>query len=370
MTAPNSDEAPLLEVAGLTVTLRTPRGPAAAVRGLDFTLRRGEKLGIVGESGCGKSMTALALMGLLPDGARIEGRIALEGQDLAHAPEAALCRIRGNRIGMIFQEPMTSLNPLHRIGRQVAEPLRLHRGMDAGAARARAVALLDRVGIPDARRRADAYPHELSGGQRQRVMIALALACDPAVLIADEPTTALDVTIQGQILDLIEELVAERGMALVLISHDLGVIGEVVDKVMVMYGGMAVERGPVDAVFDRLTHPYAQGLFAALPQLGRDIAGRAGPHARLQTIPGRVPELADMPAGCPFTPRCPIAEDRCATVPPPVVALDGSAVTAGSGHEAVCHRVPRALEGVFGRPPVGSDGDLDRRGAPAGGGPA
>ncbi|MFC3227139.1 ABC transporter ATP-binding protein [Marinibaculum pumilum] len=359
------DDIPLLEVADLTVTLRTPRGPAAAVRGLDFTLRRGEKLGIVGESGCGKSMTALALMGLLPDGARIDGRIALEGLDLARAPEAALCRIRGNRIGMIFQEPMTSLNPLHRIGRQVAEPLRLHRGMDARAARARAVELLDRVGIPDARRRADAYPHELSGGQRQRVMIALALACDPAVLIADEPTTALDVTIQGQILDLIEDLVAERGMALVLISHDLGVIGEVVDKVMVMYGGMAVERGPVDAVFDRLTHPYAQGLFAALPQLGRALAGTD----RLQTIPGRVPELADMPAGCPFTPRCPIAEDRCATVPPPVVALDGGAVTAGSGHEAVCHRVPKALEGVFGRPPVGSDGDLDRRAVTAGEGP-
>ncbi|MEQ8348011.1 MAG: ABC transporter ATP-binding protein [Sneathiellaceae bacterium] len=332
-----SDDAPLLAVQDLTVTLRTPRGPAPAVRGLDFALRRGEKLGIVGESGCGKSMTALALMGLLPDGAAVTGRIGLEGQDLLALPEAALCRIRGNRIGMIFQEPMTSLNPLHRIGRQVAEPLRLHRGLDAGAARARAIELLDRVGIPDAARRADAYPHELSGGQRQRAMIALALSCDPAVLIADEPTTALDVTIQGQILDLIEDLVEERGMALILISHDLGVIGEVVDRVMVMYGGMAVERGPVDAVFDRLTHPYSQGLFAALPKLRQD----RGAAARLRTIPGRVPELADLPAGCPFTPRCPIAEERCGVVPPPVVTVQ-------AGHEAVCHRVERALEGVFG----------------------
>ncbi|HXE51129.1 MAG TPA: ABC transporter ATP-binding protein, partial [Ramlibacter sp.] len=216
----------LLEVANLHVRLQTHRGPAYAVRDVSFTLERGETLGLVGESGCGKSITVMALMGLLPENAQVTGSIRFEGQELTTKSDAQMCEIRGNRIGMIFQEPMTALNPVHSIGRQVAEPLRLHRGLSTGAARKEAIALLDRVGIPDAARRIDAYPHQFSGGQRQRVTIAMALACGPDLLIADEPTTALDVTIQQQILELISDLVAERGMALMLISHDLGVIAQ------------------------------------------------------------------------------------------------------------------------------------------------
>ncbi|MDB5912485.1 MAG: putative type dipeptide/oligopeptide transport system, ATP-binding component, partial [Ramlibacter sp.] len=213
----------LLEVKDLSVQLQTHRGPAYAVRDVSLTLDRGDTLGLVGESGCGKSITVMALMGLLPDDARVTGSILFDGQQLVGKPEREMCELRGDRIGMIFQEPMTALNPLHTVGRQVAEPLRLHRGLSAADARQEAIALLDRVGIPDAARRIDAYPHQFSGGQRQRVTIAMALACGPDLLIADEPTTALDVTIQRQILDLIRELVAERGMALMLISHDLGV---------------------------------------------------------------------------------------------------------------------------------------------------
>ncbi|HYN58303.1 MAG TPA: ABC transporter ATP-binding protein, partial [Rubrivivax sp.] len=224
----------LLEVTDLRVTLQTSRGPVDALRGVSFAMQRGDTVGLIGESGCGKSITALALMGLLPDGARVGGSIRFSGQELSTLDENAMCALRGARIGMIFQEPMTALNPLHTIGRQIAEPLRLHQGLNTAAARAEALRLLQRVQLPDAQRRLDAYPHQMSGGQRQRVVIAIALACGPDLLIADEPTTALDVTIQREVLDLIAELVAEDGMGLLLISHDLGVMAETVQRMLVM----------------------------------------------------------------------------------------------------------------------------------------
>ncbi|KQT14263.1 ABC transporter ATP-binding protein [Ramlibacter sp. Leaf400] len=302
----------LLEVRNLDIVLQTQRGPARAVRDVSFTLQRGETLGLVGESGCGKSITAMSLLGLLPDQSRVSGSIRFDGRELVGLPESQLCELRGDRIGMIFQEPMTALNPVHTIGRQVAEPLRLHRGLSTAAARKEVVALLDRVGIPDAARRIDAYPHQFSGGQRQRITIAMALACGPDLLIADEPTTALDVTIQQQILDLVRGLVAERGMALILISHDLGVVAQNVSRMMVMYGGSVVESGPTAEVFADRIHPYTLGLFGARPKLG---AARGG---RLTTIPGTVPELADLPPGCPFAGRCRYTVPECqVTVPPP-----------------------------------------------------
>jgi peptide/nickel transport system ATP-binding protein len=326
---------PLLEVANLHVRLQTNRGPAYAVRDVSFSLDGGQTLGIVGESGCGKTMTVMALMGLLPENAQVTGSIRFEGRELVGMSDREMCRLRGDRIGMIFQEPMTALNPVHTVGRQVAEPLRLHRGLAARAARREAITLLDRVGIPDAARRADAYPHQFSGGQRQRITIAMALACGPDLLIADEPTTALDVTIQRQILELIRELVAERHMALMLISHDLGVIAQNVARMLVMYGGSVVESGPTDAVFAHRMHPYSLGLFAARPALG------AGKGARLATIPGNVPELIDLPPGCPFAGRCTFAIPEChVTVPPPFVVEPGhqarcirlDAVAAATGH--------------------------------------
>src|SRR5688500_9297047 len=230
---------PLLEVDNLRVTLNTARGPADALRGVSFAIERGDTVGLIGESGCGKSITALALMGLLPEGAKVGGSIRLDGRELVGLDEGELCKLRGRRLAMVFQEPMTALNPLHTIGRQIAEPLRLHRGLGAAGARAEALRLLEQVHLPQAARRLDAYPHELSGGQRQRVVIAMALACDPALLIADEPTTALDVTLQRDILLLMAELVRSRGMALMLVSHDLAVIAQNVQRVMVMYGGVA-----------------------------------------------------------------------------------------------------------------------------------
>ncbi|MBN9322801.1 MAG: ABC transporter ATP-binding protein, partial [Delftia acidovorans] len=258
---------PLLEVSGLTITLQTPRGRARAVQNLEFILERGATLGLIGESGCGKSLTALALMGLLPEHAQVDGSIQLNGKELLDMDENALCRLRGNRMAMVFQEPMTALNPVHGIGRQVAEPLRHHLRLGRQAARAHAVALLERVGIARAAQRYDDYPHQFSGGQRQRITIAMALACGPDLLIADEPTTALDVTVQQQILDLLQELVAEHSMALLLISHDLGVIAQNVEQLLVMYGGSVVESGMTEAIFARRAHPYTRGLFAARPQL-------------------------------------------------------------------------------------------------------
>ncbi len=322
----------LLEVNNLSVRLQTHRGAAYAVRGVDFSLQRGETLGLIGESGCGKSITAMALLGLLPENAEVDGSIRFDGQELLGQSDALLQRIRGNRIGMIFQEPMTALNPVHTIGDQVAEPLRIHRGASRSAARAQAIALLDRVGIPQAAQRFNAYPHQFSGGQRQRITIALALACGPDLLIADEPTTALDVTIQGQILELISDLVQERDMALILISHDLGVIAENVERMLVMYGGSVVESGPTDAVFSDMAHPYTRGLFGARPRLG------AARGARLTTIAGTVPELVDLPRGCPFADRCPIAIGECATTQPEATDL-------GRGHQARCLRLGVPIEG-------------------------
>ena len=317
---------PLLDVSDLRVTLPTARGPAAALRGVSFTLDRGQTLGLIGESGCGKSLTALAVMGLLPEGAQVAGSVRFEDRELTALDDAAMCGLRGNRIGMVFQEPMTALNPLHTVGRQIAEPLRLHRGLSAAAARAEALRLMSRVQLPQAAQRIDAYPHQLSGGQRQRVVIAAALACGPALLIADEPTTALDTTVQREVLLLIQELVREDGMGLLLISHDLGVMADSVQRLLVMYAGTVVEDGPTAAVFARRAHPYTRGLHGARPRLGL-VRGE-----RLATIPGRVPELADMPPGCPYADRCDLVLDACRNAPPPVV-------TVGPAHSARCLRV-------------------------------
>jgi peptide/nickel transport system ATP-binding protein len=323
----------LLEVVDLRVTLNTARGPADALRGVSFTIDRGDTVGLIGESGCGKSITALALMGLLPEGALVSGSIRLDGRELVDLSEAKLCQLRGRRLGMVFQEPMTALNPLHTVGHQIAEPLRLHLGLSPGEARGRALQLLERVRVPQATRRLDSYPHQLSGGQRQRVVIAIALACGPDLLIADEPTTALDVTVQREVLDLIAELVAERGMGLLLISHNLGVMARTVRQLMVMYGGIVAESGPTDSVFTRLAHPYTRALFASRPRLG------LARGTRLPTIPGRVPELADLPAGCPFADRCPRVIDECRPAIPPALPVNGA-------HSARCIRMHAPHEAV------------------------
>ena len=322
---------PLLDVRNLGVRLQTQRGMAEAARALSFTIERGQTVGLIGESGCGKSITALALMGLLPENAQVEGSIRFDDQELVGQPDTMLRHVRGNRIGMVFQEPMTALNPVHSIGAQVAEPLRLHRAASAAEARAQAIALLERVGIGNAAGRFDAYPHQFSGGQRQRITIAMALACGPDLLIADEPTTALDVTIQGQILDLIHDLVQERQMALLLISHDLGVIAQNVSRMLVMYGGAVVESGPTGTVFAHMAHPYTRGLFGARPRLG---AAR-GEH--LRTIEGSVPELMDLPAGCPFSDRCAWAAAEC-------VASRPAATLLTAGHAASCFRLHEAAQ--------------------------
>jgi len=322
----------MLEVDKLSVRLQTQRGPAYAIRDVGFTLQRGGTLGLVGESGCGKSITAMALMGLLPESATVTGSIRFDGQELVGQGDTVLRRLRGNRIGMIFQEPMTALNPVHTIGDQVAEPMRLHRGLGRVAARTRTIALLERVGIGNAAGRIDAYPHQFSGGQRQRITIAMALACEPDILIADEPTTALDVTIQGQILDLIHDLVLERSMALLLISHDLGVIAQNVERMMVMYGGSVIENGSTPQVFGHMAHPYTRGLFGARPRLG------APAGTRLTTIDGTVPELVDLPAGCAFSDRCAWAQAQCVTTRPPPVTVD-------PGHDASCLRLDAVMAG-------------------------
>jgi peptide/nickel transport system ATP-binding protein len=325
----------LLSVTDLRVTLRTARGPADALREVSFTLDRGDTVGLIGESGCGKSITALALMGLLPEGARLAGSIRFDGRELVGLDESALCALRGRRIGMVFQEPMTALNPLHTVGHQIAEPLRLHLGLSPRDARERALQLLQRVRLPEPARRLDAYPHQLSGGQRQRVVIAVALACEPDLLIADEPTTALDVTVQREVLDLIAGLVAERGMGLLLISHNLGVMASTVRRLMVMYGGSVVESGSTESVFRRLAHPYTRALFASRPRLG------LARGTRLATIAGRVPELADLPPGCPFAERCEWVVDACArTLPRPV--------DVAPQHAARCirvHEIPEIVRG-------------------------
>ena len=300
-----SNAIPLLSVRNLRVALQTSHGQLEALRGVDFDMLRGNTLGLIGESGCGKSLTALAIMGLLPDRATVSGSIALNGTELTQMSDAALCSLRGARMAMIFQEPMTALNPLHPIWKQIAEPLQLHQGMDLVSAKARALELLERVQLPRARERLDNYPHQLSGGQRQRVMISIALACQPDILIADEPTTALDVTVQKEVLALIRQLVAEDGMGLLLISHDLGLMRDQVERVMVMYGGTVVESAPTQELFGMRAHPYTQGLFAARPQLGLKRG------TRLQTIAGNVPEIFNWPKGCAFADRCAYVQDSC-----------------------------------------------------------
>jgi peptide/nickel transport system ATP-binding protein len=297
----------MLEVADLSVALPMAGRLVTVLEGVSFTLGRRDSVGLVGESGSGKSMTALALIGLLPQGARVTGRVRLDGRDLLRLPEREMCGVRGGRIGMVFQEPMTALNPLMRIGTQVAEPLRLHRGLSRREAARQAVRLLDRVGLSTIS--PNRYPHQLSGGQRQRVVIAQALAGGPDLLIADEPTTALDVTVQAQVLALLAELAAETGMGLLLISHDLGVIGQTVARVLVMYAGRVVEQGPTGSVFGATAHPYTEALFAARPP-------ESG--ARPVAIPGTVPDPLDRPPGCAFAPRCGRVQPLCAEqVPPP-----------------------------------------------------
>jgi peptide/nickel transport system ATP-binding protein len=299
-----------LEVEDLAITAATPDGPLTLVADLALTLPTGGALGVVGESGSGKTLLALAIIGLLPEGLRATGRVRLDGVDIMALPEEALCAIRGARIGMVFQEPMSALNPAMTIGAQVAEGLVWHRGIDRSAARAEVLRLLDRVHIPAAARRIDSYPHELSGGQRQRVGIAIALAPGPQLLIADEPTTALDVTVQAEILDLLGELVGETGMSLVIISHDLGVIASLSDRMLVMYAGARVEEGPTQAVLRAPLHPYTSALLAAVPRRGALAGGR------LASIAGNVPPAGRAPAGCRFAPRCPLALAECRAAEP------------------------------------------------------
>jgi peptide/nickel transport system ATP-binding protein len=299
---------PLLEVSDLSVRFRTDRGPVHAVDRMSFTLQEGEVLGLVGESGCGKSVTAMSLLRLLPPSAEISGSARFGGEELLRMPATRLRRIRGKEISFVFQEPMTSLNPVFTVGRQIGEVLRTHLGLSRAAARARSIELLELVRIPAARRRLAEYPHQLSGGMRQRVMIAIAVACDPKILIADEPTTALDVTIQAAILDLVRELRARLGTSVILITHNLGVVADLADRVVVMYAGRQAEEAPVHELFAHPQHPYTIGLLRAIPRLGEEIREGAK-RPRLQEIPGRVPSLAELPQHCAFAPRCPRADE-------------------------------------------------------------
>lgn len=316
--------APTLAVAGLQVHFPGPGGAAAAVDGVDLTVPQGAIVGLVGESGCGKSVTALSVLGLLPPNGQVTaGRVAFGGRDLLTLPEGDLRALRGDRIAMIFQDPMTSLNPVYSVGRQVAEVLRLHRGLDRKAAKARTVDLFRQVGIPDPEERYRAYPRQLSGGLRQRVMIAMAMACEPELLIADEPTTALDATIQAQILRLMGQLRRDHGTAILLITHNMGVVAQLCDYVYVMYAGQIVEAAETFDLFRTPRHPYTAGLLRAIPSL-------EGAQERLYTIPGTVPAPGAPHPGCRFCPRCDQGEGDCAASPPPLTHL-------GGGHLVRCH---------------------------------
>jgi peptide/nickel transport system ATP-binding protein len=324
--------APLLEIESLKTHFFTRDGVVRAVDGVSFVVHPGETLAVVGESGCGKSVTSLSVLRLIasPPGRIVAGSIRFEGRDLLGLSEPEMRKLRGNDISMIFQEPMTSLNPVLTIGRQIAESLVVHRGMAQAEAMARAVELLRLVEIPDPQRRIEEYPHQLSGGMRQRVMIAMALACDPRLLIADEPTTALDVTIQAQILDLMRALKDKTGAAIVLITHDLGVVAEMAQRVVVMYAGRKVEEAPVDLLFERPRHPYTRGLLSSVPRLGDAAGGRR----RLAEIPGLVPSLREEMPGCAFAARCAHATERCRRETPPLEAK-------GAGQWVACWEADR-----------------------------
>jgi oligopeptide/dipeptide ABC transporter ATP-binding protein len=331
----------LLEVRGLEVEFDTYGGVVHAVRGVDFSLDEGRTLAIVGESGCGKSVTVQAIMGLVPSppGRVTAGSALFRGREILGLPVDQANRIRGREIAMIFQDPMTSLNPTMKVGRQITETLRYHEGLRGAAARDKAIELLDRVRIPEARARVDQYPFQLSGGMRQRVMIAMAIACSPRILVADEPTTALDVTVQAEILALLQDLQRDHRMAIVLITHDLGVVAQVADQVAVMYGGQIVERGSVEELFARPAHPYTLGLQAAMPH------GREGRRERLEPIEGTPPDLFAPPPGCAYFDRCPHAMRVCGPTPPPLWPVE-------RGHASRCwlHHVaatPRAPAGLF-----------------------
>jgi peptide/nickel transport system ATP-binding protein len=318
--------APLLEVSDLNVRFPTEDGSVHAVRGVDYTLRSGEVLGIVGESGSGKSVTSLAVMGLLPESARATGSVRYRGQELLGQSDRSMSRIRGKGVSMIFQDPMTSLDPVYRVGYQIEETLRTHdRSLSSKAAQARAVELLDLVGIPSAGDRVRSYPHEFSGGMRQRVVIAIAMANQPEVIIADEPTTALDVTVQAQILEVLQTALQETGAAMVLITHDLGVVAGIADRVLVMYAGRPVEVGGVEDIYYEPRMPYTLGLLGSLPRLDSTT------RERLTPILGAPPSLLNMPPGCPFAPRCPLHVAACDEAEPPLVPV-------GAGHEAACIR--------------------------------
>jgi len=321
-------EAPLLEARNLSTHFHTGRGLFRAVDGVSFTVDRGRTVGLVGESGCGKSVTSLSVMGLVPSppGRVKADAVLFEGRDILRLPAADRRRMRGSQMSMIFQEPMTSLNPVHTVGQQIVEGLLAHERLSAKAARERAMEMLELVRIPSAADRLDDFPHRMSGGQRQRVMIAMAIACNPKLLIADEPTTALDVTIQAQILDLLRDLQKRLGMAILIITHNLGVVAEMADEVLVMYAGKIVERAPVDALFADPQHPYTIGLLGSIPRLdeAREV---------LSTIEGTVPSSDRLPSGCRFAPRCPFADRRCAQEPPPQREMAPS-------HYVACWRAP------------------------------
>jgi oligopeptide transport system ATP-binding protein len=321
---------PLLHVENLATHFDSDEGVVRAVDGISFAVGRGEALGIVGESGCGKSVANLSLLRLIPapPGRIVSGRAMFEGRDLLALPVRELRKVRGNRIAMIFQDPMTSLNPFLRISRQMTEVLELHQGLSSSAARERAIAMLDLVGIPDAAGRIGQYPHQFSGGMRQRVMIAMALSCKPQLLIADEPTTALDVTIQAQILDLIRKMRSEFGMALVLITHDLGVVAGMAERVMVMYAGRVVEEAAVDSLFREPRHPYTVGLLRSVPRLDEES------REALTPIEGQPPDLANLPPGCAFEPRCARKGEVCRTERPELKERQG-------GGRVACHFVSR-----------------------------
>jgi peptide/nickel transport system ATP-binding protein/oligopeptide transport system ATP-binding protein len=334
---PDGAEA-VLDVRDLKTVFRTRGGEVHAVNSVSFHLKPGELLGVVGESGSGKSVTMMSLIGLLPSPpADVRGgQVLLKGVDILKSTPEELRAVRGARIGFVFQDPMTSLNPVFTVGNQIMEPLKRHMGLSGKAAENRAVELLELVGIPDARKRLKSYPHQFSGGMRQRVMIAIALACDPEVLIADEPTTALDVTIQAQILELVRELRQKLGMAIIWITHDLGVIAGIADRVMVMYGGQVVEQAPVKELFKNPRHPYTRALLKTIPKLGGER------DARLQVIEGQPPILRAEPAACPFRDRCAHAFDRCAVENPRRRALGDWPV--GQGHDVACHWTPEGAD--------------------------